>query len=135
MIRAPVFPDQQLLEQSEQEEEPSEPMNLISFEDFMNVKLKTAKVIEAEKIKKSKKLLKLKVDLGFEQRQIVAGIAEHYSPEDLLGKIVIVVANLTPAKLMGVESQGMLLAANTSDGKLSVATVENPDIQLGAEVR
>ncbi len=109
--------------------------NLITFDDFMNVKLRTAKIIEAEKIKKSKKLLKLQIDLGTEKRQIVAGIAQHYKPEDLIGRIIIVVANLESAKLMGVESQGMLLAANTSDGKLKLVTVNDDDIELGAEVR
>ena len=93
--------------------------NLITFDDFKKVELKTAVILSAEKIAKSKKLLKLQVDLGGEQRQIVAGIAEHYSPEELPGKHVVVVANLQPAKLMGVESNGMLLAAN-NDGKLSI---------------
>lgn len=111
-----------------------ETTNLISFDDFMNVKLRTAKVVAAEKIKKSKKLLKLQVDLGKSKRQIVAGIAEYYSPEDILGKVIVVVANLQPAKLMGHESQGMLLAANSSDGKLVVVTL-NGDVELGAEVR
>ncbi len=109
--------------------------NLISFDEVMKVKLRTAKIIEAEKIKKSKKLLKLQIDLGSEKRQIVAGIAEHYKPEDIIGKVIIVVANLQAAKLMGVESQGMLLAANTSDGKLKLITLEAADIELGAEVR
>jgi len=112
-----------------------EPDNIISFDEVMKVKLRTAKIIEAEKIKKSKKLLKLQIDLGNEKRQIVAGIAEHYKPEDIVGKIIVVVANLQPAKLMGVESQGMLLAANTSDGKLKLVTLDDSDIELGAEVR
>ncbi len=109
--------------------------NLITFDDFMKVKLRTAKVIEAEKIKKSKKLLKLQIDLGYEKRQIVAGIAEFYKPEDIVGKIIVVVANLQAAKLMGVESQGMLLAVNSSDGKLKLVTIDDEGIELGAEVR
>lgn len=112
-----------------------EEINMITFYDFMKVKLRTAKIIEAEKIKKSKKLIKLQIDLGNEKRQIVAGIAEHYKAEDLIGQIIVVVANLQPAKLMGVESQGMLLAANTSDGKLKLVTINDKDIELGAEVR
>ncbi len=108
--------------------------NLITFDDFMNVKLRTAKIIEAEKIKKSKKLLKLQIDMGNEKRQIVAGIAEYYNPDDIIGKVIIVVSNLQPAKLMGVESQGMLLAVNSSDGTLKLVTVDD-DIELGAEVR
>jgi methionyl-tRNA synthetase len=108
---------------------------LITIDDFMNIKLRTAVVLEAEKVKKSKKLLRLQVDLGNEKRQILAGIAEHYAPEDLVGKTVVVVANLKPAKLMGYESQGMLLAANAEDGKLAIATFENKEIGAGAEVR
>ena len=115
---------------------PEKPVyELIEFDDFMKVKIRTGKIISAEKIKKSKKLFKLQVDFGAEQRQIVAGIAEHYKPEELIGKVVSVVVNLKPAKLMGVESQGMILAASNEEGKLCVMTPENPEIGLGAEVR
>ena len=106
---------------------------LIDISDFQKVKLRSAKIISAEKIKKSKKLLKLQVDLGDSQRQILAGIAEYYEPEYLVGKTIVVVANLKPAKLMGEESQGMMLAAS-ADGKLCFVTPES-DIQAGAEVR
>src|SRR5207244_12915437 len=82
----------------------------ISIADFGKVELRVAEVLAAEALPKSKKLLKLTVSLGDEQRTIVAGIAEHYAPADLVGKKVVVVANLEPAKLMGVQSQGMLLA-------------------------
>ncbi len=108
---------------------------LIEYDDFAKVQLRTAKIIEAEKVKKSKKLLKLQVDLGDEKRQIVAGIAEHYQPEELIAKVVTIVANLKPAKLMGIESQGMLLAASDSSGKLSVITPAKDDMEFGAEVR
>ncbi len=108
---------------------------LIEFDDFMKVKLRTATIIEAEKVKKSKKLLKLQVKLGDEQRQVVAGIAEHYEPEYLVGKTVVMVANLKPAKIMGIESQGMILAANTEDGKLSFLSPEKAEIGGGVEVR
>jgi methionyl-tRNA synthetase len=107
---------------------------LITIEDFAKVKLRTAMVVEAEKVKKSKKLLKLIVDLGNEKRQILAGVAEHYEPEYLIGKTIVVVANLQPAKLMGLESQGMMLAASTSEGKLCFITPEK-EIGIGAEVR
>lgn len=107
--------------------------NIITIDDFFSVKLRTAKVISAENIKKSDKLLKLKVDLGGEERQIIAGIAKFYKPEDILGKIIIVVANLKPAKLMGQVSEGMLLAANSENG-LSLATFDG-EVPLGAEVR
>ena len=107
--------------------------NLISINDFAKVQLKIGIVLEAEPVEKSNKLLKLQVDTG-EKRQIVAGIAKAYAPEELIGKKVVVVTNLKPAKLMGVESNGMLLAATDSDGVLSVLTPEK-DIKHGASIR
>ena len=83
----------------------------IGIEDFQRVRLVTAKIVAAERVPKSNKLMRLQVDLGSEQRQVVAGIAGKYSAEDLVGRNVVVVANLKPAKLMGVESNGMVLAA------------------------
>jgi methionyl-tRNA synthetase len=128
--------DKQISKLGNKSELPSvEPEELIEIDDFAKVKLLTAKIISAENVKKSKKLLKLQVDIGTEKRQILAGIAEHYKPEDLVGKIVIVVANLKPAKLMGLESQGMMLAASDADGKLYFLTPEKDDIGIGAEVR
>jgi methionyl-tRNA synthetase len=106
----------------------------ITFDEFMKVKLKTAKVIEAEAIKKSKKLLKLQVKIGEERRQIIAGISQHYSPEELVGKTVVVVANLAPAKLMGEKSEGMLLAVNSDDGGLALVSPEK-EVADGQEVR
>ncbi len=108
---------------------------LIDFEYFQKIKLKTAVVTAAEKLKKSKKLLKLKVKIGDKEKQIIAGVAEHYEPEYLIGKVIVVVDNLQPAKLMGEESQGMMLAASTDDGKLCFVTPENSEIPDGAEVR
>ncbi|WAM33997.1 methionine--tRNA ligase [Caldicellulosiruptor morganii] len=105
----------------------------ISIEDFAKIELKVAKVLEAEKIEGADKLLKLIVDLGDEKRQIVAGIAKHYSPEELVGKKIVVVANLKPAKLRGVESQGMLLAASIGD-ELCIISPEK-DIKEGARVK
>jgi methionyl-tRNA synthetase len=98
----------------------------ISIEDFMKVELRTAKVLTAEKVEKSKKLLKLSVDVGTEQRTLVAGIAEAYEPEALIGKTVVIVFNLKPAKLMGIESNGMVLAASPDGGKPTVVSFENP---------
>lgn len=92
-------------------EEKKEEQTLIDFSLFEQVELKAGKVLEAENVKKSEKLLKLKVDVGEGGRTIVAGIAKSYNPEDLKGKTIAVVANLKPAKLMGIESQGMVLAA------------------------
>jgi methionyl-tRNA synthetase len=102
------------------------PGDRISIDDFMKVELRTAKVLAAEKVEKSKKLLKLTVDAGTEQRTLVAGIAEAYEPETLVGKTVVIVFNLKPAKLMGIESNGMVLAASPDGGKPEVVTFANP---------
>ena len=114
-------------------EEPKMEDELISFDDFQKVHLKVAEVLEAEKVAKSEKLLKLKVSLGSEERQILAGIAKHYSPEELIGKKVIIVANLKPARLMGMESQGMVLAVE-GDGKLNLLNVD-PSIPNGTRAK
>ncbi len=101
----------------------------IDFTDFMKVNLRVARIIEAERIEGSEKLMKLQVRIGTEPRQIVAGIAKKYAPTDLIGRQIVVVANLKPAKLMGHESQGMLLAADDVDGApiLLQPDVESPD--------
>jgi methionyl-tRNA synthetase len=104
----------------------------ISIDTFMNIELRTAKVIAAEAVPKSKKLLKLQVDLGTEQRTILAGIAEAYEPESLVGRTIVIVANLKPAKLMGIESNGMVLAASPEGGKPVLVTV---DAEPGWRVR
>ena len=115
------------------EEEPASP--LITIDDFAKIQLRTAKIIKAEKVPKSKKLLRLQVDTGTDKRQIIAGIAEHYEPDYLVGKTVIIVANLQPAKLMGEESNGMLLAASGSTGKLRFLTTEIDDLEAGANIK
>ena len=104
--------------------EPVSASERISIDAFMNVELRTAKVLAAEAVPKSKKLIKLQVDLGTEQRTILAGIAEAYQPESLVGKTIVIVANLKPAKLMGIESNGMVLAASPEGGKPVLLTVE-----------
>lgn len=96
----------------------------ISIEDFMKVELRAAKILEAERVPKSKKLMKMRIDVGSEQRTIVAGIAEAYEPEALVGKTVVIVANLKPAKLMGIESNGMVLAASPDGGHPIVLNAE-----------
>jgi methionyl-tRNA synthetase len=106
---------------------------LITFDQVMAVNLKTAVVLEASTIEGADKLLRLQVDLGGEQRQLVAGIALHYRPDQLVGKTVVVVANLRPAKLRGVESQGMLLAA--SDGNILKLVTIDGEIGPGAAVK
>ena len=105
---------------------PSTTGDRISIDDFMRVELRVAKVLAAEKIPKSTKLLKLTVDVGTEQRTIVAGIAEAYEPETLVGRTVAVVFNLKAAKLMGVESNGMVLAASPEGGKPTLVCFEEP---------
>ena len=104
----------------------------IGIDDFMKVDLRAAKVLVCEKLPKAKKLLRLEVDLGFEKRQIVSGIAMSYEPEQLIGKKVIVVANLAPAKLCGVESNGMLLASGGDRLRVVFLDDETP---LGTRIR
>lgn len=105
----------------------------ITIDEFMKVQLKTAKVLTAERVPKSEKLLKLQVSLGSEQRQIVAGIGKKYEPEALIGKTIVIVANLKPAKLMGIESQGMVLAAGDSDVRGLMTLLE--DVEPGTKVK
>ncbi|HPV81622.1 MAG TPA: methionine--tRNA ligase [Nitrospira sp.] len=105
----------------------------ITIDDFMKVQLKAAKVLAAERVPKSEKLLKLQVSLGTEQRQIVAGIGKKYEPEALIGKTIVIVANLKPAKLMGIESQGMVLAAGDSEVRGLATFVE--DVEPGTKVK
>jgi methionyl-tRNA synthetase len=106
----------------------------IAIDDFMKVELRVAKVLEAEAVPKSKKLVKMKVDAGTEQRTIVAGIAEAYQPEQLVGRTIIIVANLKPAKLMGIESNGMVLAASQDGGLPTLVSVDE-SIPAGTRVR
>lgn len=113
-------------------EKPEAPAE-IDIDKFFETELRTAQVLECESIPKAKKLLKLQLDLGYEKRQVVSGIAKYYKPEELIGKKVIVVANLKPVKLCGVDSNGMILA---SDGEDSVRVVFlSDDTPLGARVR
>jgi methionyl-tRNA synthetase len=98
---------------------------VIQFDDFAKSDIRTGTILAAEKVEKSKKLLKLSVDLGFEQRTILSGIAEHFSPEEVVGRQVIVLANLAPRMMMGTESQGMILMADSGDGKLSFVSADN----------
>ncbi len=110
--------------------------NLIKIDDFIKVELKVGEILEAEKVEKSDKLLKFKVDLGEnEPRQILAGIAEHYAPEMLIGKKIIVVANLKPRKMMGLESQGMVCAASVGDGDKPILATVMEDAPNGARLR
>lgn len=116
-----------------EEKEETPPTPQIEIDDFAKVSLKVGTVIEAQKIKKSNKLLRLKIDDGKRMRQIISGIAQHYSPEQLIDTQVVFVANLKPAKLMGELSEGMVLAAQQDDGKL-VLVAPSDSIQPGAVV-
>jgi len=106
---------------------------MITIEDFAKVELKIGKVIEAKRVEGSNKLVVMKVDTG-EERQIVAGIGKAYTPEELTGKRILVVTNLQPARLMGIESQGMLLAASDNEGKLSIITTDR-EVKEGSKVK
>ncbi len=105
---------------------------IIGYDDFMKVELRTAQVIACEPVKRAKKLLRLELDLGYEKRQVVSGIAKFYKPEELIGKKLIVVANLAPATLCGVESQGMILASGEENVRVVFLDPETP---LGERVR
>ena len=107
--------------------------NLIAIDDFARVDLRVARVLEAEKVEKADKLLKMKLQVGEEVRQVVSGIAKYYTPEEMVGKTLILVANLKPAKLRGIESQGMILAASDENGGLSLVTIDK-DMPSGAHV-
>jgi methionyl-tRNA synthetase len=127
-------PEKKQKEKKQKAEKKPEPIGegLITFDEFFNTQLKTAKVLEAEKVEGTDKLLKLQIEVGDEKRQLIAGVAQFYTPEQMIGKNIVIVANLKPAKIRGVESQGMLLAAK--DGKdLKLITVDG-DIPSGSSV-
>jgi methionyl-tRNA synthetase len=108
----------------------------ITIDDFIKIDLRVAQIVVAERIPKADKLLRLEVDLGYERRQILSGIAEFYTPEELLGKRIAVIANLAPRKMRGLESHGMLLAASGEDhsSKPILATFSD-EIPLGSKIR
>jgi methionine--tRNA ligase beta chain len=106
---------------------------MITFEDFQKFELKVGKILKAENVEGSEKLLKLEVDLGKEKRQIVAGIAKFYRADDIIGREIIVLANLEPRKLMGIESRGMLLAAD-ADGR-PVMLKPDEEVPPGTKIR
>ncbi|HEX8797389.1 MAG TPA: methionine--tRNA ligase subunit beta, partial [Terriglobales bacterium] len=112
------------------------PMNdTIKIDDFAKVELRVAQVKVAEKVKGADKLLRLEVDLGTETRQIVAGIAKSYDPEKLIGRKVVIVANLAPRKLRGLESQGMIVAASVGDDGVPVLAGFLEDVPVGARLK
>ncbi|MBM3238314.1 methionine--tRNA ligase [Candidatus Poribacteria bacterium] len=131
----PIFPRIQVKKEEKPETKKEvDTESLITMDDFRKVDLRVAEVLSAEKVEGADKLLKLQVDVGHnEKRQIIAGIAEHYAPDDLVGKKIILVANLQPAKIRGIDSYGMLLAA-VSKNDVAVVTLDK-DAPLGARVR
>lgn len=106
----------------------------ITFDDFTKIDLRTATILEAEKVEKADKLLKLKVDTGVDVRTVVSGIAESFTPEELIGKQVMILLNLAPRKIRGIESQGMLLLTTKPDGKLSFVTPDDSHVENGIEI-
>jgi len=127
-----LFPRVERKEEKEVTEEKKEEPK-ITIEEFKKIDLRIARVISARKVENSDKLLLLEIDLGEEKRQIVAGIAEYYKPEELIGKEIVVVYNLQPAKIRGYESQGMLLAAKDNKGRLAILTPEK-EVDPGSKV-
>ncbi len=117
----------------DQKPEPQEQSMHIEYDDFKKVQIQVGEIMHAEPVEGSEKLLKLNVKFGTEERQILSGIAKFLSPEDLIGKKVPFVTNLKPRMMMGLESNGMILAASDSDGHFSLLNV-NPDIASGTHV-
>ncbi len=113
---------------------PAEQKENVSFDDFMKMDIRTATILSAEKVAKTKKLLKLEVDTGVDKRTVVSGIAEYYKPEDIIGKQVSILINLEPRKIKGIESQGMILMAEDADGTLQFISPTNT-IKNGSEIR
>jgi methionyl-tRNA synthetase len=135
----PLFPrieekeEEKKMEEKKQAEKQEEGIKYVSIDDFAKLEFRVGEVIEAEKVPKADKLLKLLVDLGDEKRTIVSGIAQYYTPEEIKGKKIIVFTNLKPRKIFGIQSQGMILAAK-DDEKLRVLTIDGGDIKNGSRV-
>ena len=106
----------------------------IEFDDFTKLDIRVGTILECTKVPKADKLLQFRIDDGLEKRTIVSGIAQHYAPEDLIGKQVCFIANLAPRKLKGIVSEGMILSAEDFDGKLAVITPEK-EVKPGSEVK
>jgi methionyl-tRNA synthetase len=111
---------------------PSKPE--ISYDDFGKIDLRVGVIIEAEKVAKTQKLLKLLIDTGLEKRTVVSGIAEYYQPEDIIGQRVVLLLNLAPRNLKGIESKGMILMAENKEGKLCFVTPTEA-FEAGSEIR
>ena len=121
-------------EKKEEKAEEKQETEFISIEDFAKLDLRIGEVLQCEKVEKADKLLKSQIKIGNEVRQIVSGIAKYYTPEEMVGKKVIVVCNLKPVKLRGILSEGMILAASNENGNLVLASTDK-DIESGAKVK
>ena len=126
-MMAEIEEEQKAKAEAAKKAEKPEGCAIIGIDKFMEVELRTAEVIECEAVPKAKKLLKLQLDLGYEKRQVVSGIAKFYKPEELIGKKVIVVANLSPAKLCGIESNGMILASGEEEVRVVFLDKDTPN--------
>jgi methionyl-tRNA synthetase len=113
--------------------EPSKPET--SFEDFSKMDIRTGTILEAERVPKTDKLLKLKIDTGIDQRTVVSGIAEYYKPEDIIGQQVSILVNLAPRNIKGIESRGMILMASNSKGELSFINASKTNFNNGSEIK
>jgi len=121
-------------EAKEKANAPAAPMKpLITYDDFSKMDIRTATILEAERVPKSDKLMKLLVDTGIDKRTVVSGVAKHFTAEELIGKRVTILANLAPRKLMGIESHGMILMAENFDGDLSMIPCEK-DFKNGSVI-
>ena len=107
----------------------------IAYDDFAKIELRVAKILEARPHPNADKLMLLQIDVGDAQKQIVAGIRQHYTPEQLVGKSIVVVNNLAPAMLRGETSNGMLLAASSADNRVILLTVDDPECTVGAKIK
>ena len=125
-------PQDKAAKETSSKKEDVDESSLVDISEFARLKLRVAEVLKAEPVEGANKLLKLQIDLGSEKRQIVAGVAEHYSPERITGMKIIVIVNLKPAVIRGVESNGMLLAA-TKGKKLTLVTPDD-DLPAGAKI-
>ena len=115
-------------------EEKEQEKGIVSYDDFAKLDLRVAKILEVEDVENSDKLWKLKIQVGEEIRTLAAGIKAYYTREELVGKLIIVIANLEPRKIRGIESQGMLLAAEDDNGNVKLLTVDGA-LETGSKIR
>ena len=137
-VAGPIAPATQVpaaAQAADQQPAPPELPQHITIDDFVKVDLRVAQILVAERVPKADKLLRLEVDLGYEKRQILAGIAQYYEPEKLIGRKIVIVANLAPRKMRGLESNGMLLAASLPPDGAPVLAGFLEDVPLGARLK